>query len=132
MFKAGWLSVVKRAVETIPGNLPFPTPQEFLSVIGDGQWNSVSWIESQLQQRRFEDVNVKIDSKHISLTKKKLLETSMVMFPLVVQRFWTAEQREQNESKVQPALAQYLEDTYGDGVVPMDWIAILSTARKSC
>ncbi|KAJ5604651.1 hypothetical protein N7510_009805 [Penicillium lagena] len=129
----GWVSVMKKAIATMPGNLPFPTAEEFLSTLGDGQWNSVPWIESQLQQRGFTDINVKADTKHIPLTTKEVLDSTMMMFSVITQKFWTAEQREQHEAKVRPALARYLEEQYGeDGVVPMDWVAILSTARKAC
>lgn len=117
----------------MPGNLPFPTAEEFLSALGEGQWNSVPWIESQLQQRGFTDINVKADTKRIQLTTKEMLDSSMVMFTVIAKKFWTAEQREQHEAKVGPAVAQYLDELYGeDGVVPMDWVAILSTARKAC
>ncbi|KAJ5805104.1 hypothetical protein N7474_010991 [Penicillium riverlandense] len=129
----GWVSVMNNAIATMPGNLPFPTAKEFLSTIGDGQWDSVLWIESQLQQRGFTDINVKADTEHIPLTNKEMLESTMMMFPVIAQNFWTAEQREQHQAKVRPALARYLEEQYGeDGVVPMDWTAILSTARKAC
>ncbi|KAJ5105599.1 hypothetical protein NUU61_002946 [Penicillium alfredii] len=127
----GWLSIVKKAVETIPGNLPFPTHQEFLSVMRNGEWHSVSWIESQLKQRGFEDINVQADFKKISLRVTQLVDMTMVMFPMVAKFFWSEKQREEDQSKVRPALTKYLEDIYGkDGDVPMDWTAILSTARK--
>lgn len=124
---------MKKAIATMPGNLPFPTAEEFVNSLGDGQWNSVPWIESQLQQRGFTDINVKADTKHIPLTVEEFLESSMMMFTMIAQKFWTAEQREQHAAKVRPALTRYLEELYGeDGVVPIDWVAILSTARKAC
>ncbi|KAJ5134983.1 hypothetical protein N7526_006348 [Penicillium atrosanguineum] len=129
----GWESIMEKAIKTLPGNLPFPTSEEFLAALGEGQWGSVPWIKSQLQQRGFVDIEVKAVTKRIQLTPKEMLEPCMMMFPLITKRFWSAEQREQHEAKVRPALAQYLEDSYGkDGVVPMDWVAILATARKAC
>lgn len=129
---AGWVPIIRKAIETMPENLPFPTTQEFLSAMGNGEWYSVPWIESELKQRGLEGVNVRIDTKPIALTAKELVETSLIMLPMVLQRWWTVEQREQHEEKVGPAVWKYVEDTYGkDGIVPMDWTAILSTARKS-
>ncbi|KAJ5363696.1 Acetylaranotin bis-thiomethyltransferase [Penicillium cataractarum] len=127
----GWASVMQKAIETIPGNLPFPTPQEFVESLGSGQWNSVSWIELQLKERGFEDINVRPVTKSMSIKVPNLLEMSMIMFAMVSKVFWTEKQREEDTDKVRPALERYLETTYGkEGDVPMEWTAIVSTARK--
>ncbi|KAJ5215723.1 uncharacterized protein N7498_002130 [Penicillium cinerascens] len=127
----GWIPVVHKALETIPGNLPFPTTQEFLSILSHGEWHSVPWIKSQLQQRGFENIIVKADTKAISLVIPEFVEMVMLMFPIGAKSFWTPKQREDSEDKIRPALVKYLEDRYGkDGDVPIEWTAILSTARK--
>lgn len=123
--------VVQKAIEALPENLPFPTTQQFLGALGNGEWNSTSWIESQLTDREFEDIKVKVDTKDISLSVSEFVEMTMVMLPMVAKYFWTEKQREESGDKVRPALVKYLEDKYGkDGEVPMEWTAILSTARK--
>lgn len=56
----------------------------------------------------------------------------MLMFPMISKPFWTEEQREKYGDLVRPALEKYLGDRNGmDGEVPMEWTAILSTARKA-
>ena len=128
---AAWVSVVDKSIQAMPGNLPWPTPQEFLDALGNGEWNSVSWIESQLEHRGFRDIAVNAVTKSTSLLVSEFIESVMMMIPMVAQRFWSEEQREQSGDKFRPALQKYLNDTYGqDGVVPGDWTAIISTARK--
>lgn len=115
----------------MPGNLPFPTSQEFLSILSHGEWHSVPWIKSQLQQRGFENIIVEANTKAISLLIPEFVEMAMMMFPIIAKSFWTHKQREDSEDKVRPALVKYLEDRYGkDGDVPVEWTAILITARK--
>lgn len=120
-----------KALETMPGNLPFPTSEEFLSILSHGKWHSVPWIKSQLQQRGFENIIVEADTKAISLPVPEFVEMSMLMFPMIANSFWTQKQREDSQDKVRPALEKYLEDRYGkDGDVFIEWTAVLSTARK--
>lgn len=127
---AGWVPVVKKAIETMPGNLPWPSSEEFLNSMGNGQWYSANWVESQLSHRDLEDVNVDIVTRTVVLSVVEMVEMVMVMFPMVAKYFWTEEQRNDNEEKVRPALEKYLVDTYKDGEVPLTWTAILATARK--
>lgn len=128
---AGWLVVVQKAVATIREDLPFPTAQEFLNVLGDGEWHSTRWIESQLQKRGFGEICVKAETRDISLSVPDLVEMTAIMLPMVIKFFWTEKQREESSDKVRPALEKYLRELYGEnGEVPMQWTAILSTARK--
>jgi hypothetical protein len=128
---AGWVSVTQKAIETIPGNLPFPTAREFLEALGNGEWYSVPWIESQLQKRGFEDISVRSVTKHMSIKVPNFVEMTMLMFAMVSKVFWTEKQREEDTVKVRPALEKYLESTYGkEGDIPMEWTAIISTARR--
>ena len=131
MMVAGWLSITQNAIETIPGNLPFPTALQFLEALSTGKWHSVPWIESQLQKRGYEDINVRCITKKISIKVPNFVEMTMLMFVMVSKVFWTQKQREENTEKVRPALEKYLVGTYGEaGDIPMEWTAILSTARK--
>ena len=89
------------------------------------------WIESQLKQRGFENIIVKAETRAISLVGPELVEMATMMFPAIAKFFWTEKQREDHEHKVRPALEKYLEERYGKNKdVPMEWTAILSTARK--
>ncbi|KAJ5666303.1 uncharacterized protein N7477_008751 [Penicillium maclennaniae] len=127
----GWITVIQKALETITENLPLLTAEKFLFLSGRGEWNSVSWIKSQLKQRDFENIIVKTDTKAISLPGLEFVEMAMMMLPIVTKFLWTDKQREDHEHKVRPALERYLEEHYGKNAeVPMKWTAILSTARK--
>lgn len=132
MTSAGWLPVAKKAIETMPGNLPWPTPSEFFDALNNGQWHSATWVKTHLDQRDLEDVNVNVITKHISMSVPELVEMTMVMFPMVAQYFWTADQREENHAeKIRQMLQERLVNTHGaDQNVPTVWIAILATARK--
>lgn len=56
---------------------------------------------------------------------------AVIIFPMVTKFFWSEKQREESSEKVRPALEKYLGELYGgNGEVPMEWTAILSTARK--
>lgn len=106
----------KQAVETIPGNLPFPSTEQFLAAMDNGDWHSVPWIESQLQQRGLEDINVTIAATAVSLSVPEFVEMIMLVFPMVARYFWTEKQRQESEDKVRPAVTSYLEGTYGTEV----------------
>lgn len=59
------------------------------------------------------------------------VEMTVIMLPMVTKYFWTEKQREESSEKVRSALEKYLAEQYGEnGDVPMQWTAILSTARK--
>ncbi|KAJ5907606.1 hypothetical protein N7495_000288 [Penicillium taxi] len=127
----GWISIVGNAVKMMPNELPWPTPQEFLHVTQKGEWDSMAWIESQLHQRKFQNIDVRAVSKSISLKVPELSAMTMVMIPLVFQHFWSEKQLEETREDFSGALEKYLTDTYGkEGEVAMEWVAILSTACK--
>ncbi|KAJ5510115.1 hypothetical protein N7453_002218 [Penicillium expansum] len=128
----GWIGVARRAIERMPGNLPFPEAQQLMAVMTEGEWNSKLWIESQLEGRGFQDIDVRPTTIKLTLTCPVFLEMTMLVLPMMMKSFWTEEQREEHKDKVGPALEKYLEDTYQNGNIHTDWVAILSTARKSC
>lgn len=98
----------------------------------DGQWTSVSWIDAQLRDRGFQDVDVKPVTKYISLTVSEFLPMLSKMLPMVANRFWTEEQREQGLPTLVPIVEKYLVDKYGpEGDIGGDWTAIVATGRKA-
>lgn len=125
------MAVAASAVAATTQDVPWPTMEEFFRKVGDGQWESVSWIETQLQDRGFVDIKVNEVSKVISLSVPEMLQVFGMMVPMVAKLFWPEEQRQENLDKVLPALERYLIEIYGaDGNVAEDWTAIVSTARK--
>lgn len=97
----------------------------------DGKWHSVSWIKSQLEQRGCEEVDVRIETANISLHSDVFVDMSLLMLPIVTKHFWSEEQRDEQQDNVRAALEKYVEDNFGGGDVETEWVAILSTARKS-
>ncbi|KAJ5124029.1 uncharacterized protein N7515_007854 [Penicillium bovifimosum] len=127
----GSVSIARGAIESMPGNLPFPEVEKMVSVMTDGHWHSKPWIESQLEERGFQEIDVCVRRDKLTLTPSIFLEMTMLVLPIMVMSFWTEEQRKENADKVRPALERYLEDTFGDDDIETEWVAILSTARKS-
>lgn len=103
-----------------------------MAAMNEGQWYSKPWIESQLEERGFQDINVRPTTVKLTLTCPVFLEMTMLVLPTMMKDFWTKEQQEENKDKVGPALKRYLEETSENGNIHTDWVAILSTARKSC
>jgi hypothetical protein len=84
-----------------------------------------------LRERGFDDIRVRAERRAIQLSVPEFVEMTVIMFPMVTKFFWTETQRKESSEKVRPALEKYLEELYGEnGDVPMQWTAILSTARK--
>ncbi|KAJ5914374.1 hypothetical protein N7504_003257 [Penicillium tannophilum] len=127
----GWLLDAGKAISTISNELPWPTAEEFLGMIGKGQWNSVTWIESQLRDRGYRDIKVNAVTRYNSLPVAEFVEMTMFMLPLLMKCCWSEDMQKENKDKVKPALEKYLAGAYGeDGEVPGKWEAILSTAQK--
>ena len=116
----------------MPGNLPFPESKDILATLSDGEWHSLTWIKSQLEKRGFEDIEVRAETASIALRSSVFVDMSILMLPMMIKSFWSEEQREANEHKIRPALVAYVDENYGsDGEVETDWVAIISTGRKS-
>ncbi|KAJ5970477.1 uncharacterized protein N7479_000395 [Penicillium vulpinum] len=128
----GWMAIARNAIESMPGDLWFPETAKLLAVMSDGKWDSKPWIESQLEERGFQDINVRATTVKQTLTSPVFVDMAMLMIPTMINSFWTEKQREENKDKIRPALEKYMADTYGNGNIDTDWVAILSTARKSC
>ena len=130
--KAGWIPIARKAIESISKDLPFPGSAELLAALSDGEWHSVAWIKSQLEQRGFEDIEVRVETATTSLESSVFVDMTMFMLPVVMKYFWSEEQREKYESEVRTALAKAVEDIFGrDQDTVTEWEAIISTARKS-
>jgi hypothetical protein len=111
--------------------MPFPTTREFLTITGDGEWDSVPWIEAQLKDRGLEDINVHSELRKIAVPSSRFTDITIMMLNMIIKSFWTDKQRQENENKVRPAMEKYVTDTYGEnGVIETKWMAIISTARK--
>jgi hypothetical protein len=116
----------------MPDNLTFPETGELMSIMSDGEWNSIPWIESQLEQRGFKDINVRAETVKLMLKPSLFVEMTMLVLPVMFKSFWNEEQRENLEDKVRAALEKYVADIYGsDGDLETNWMAIISTARKA-
>ncbi|EAL93407.1 conserved hypothetical protein [Aspergillus fumigatus Af293] len=125
-----WIPIMKAAIETIPGNLPFPTQKEFIALHNAG-WDSESYIQSELEKLGFRDVKVIPVPKETSIPIDEFFEVCMMIIPYLLPKFWTEEQRESHEKDVPMVLRQYLQDTYGaNGQVPLEAVALITTGLK--
>ncbi|KAL1862035.1 hypothetical protein Plec18170_000859 [Paecilomyces lecythidis] len=130
--KSGWFSDLRDAIAEIPGNLPFPSQQEFLEAIGKGHWDDETWIAERLQDHGFEDISVRPVEESVTVDNHDDFITMLSsMTPLITSRFWSEEQKQTHEKDIAPVMRAYLERKYGKGQpIKTDWIAILSTAKK--
>ncbi|GAD93840.1 UbiE/COQ5 family methyltransferase, putative [Paecilomyces variotii No. 5] len=130
--KSGWFADLRDAVAEIPGNLPFPSQQEFLEAIGKGHWDDEKWIATCLRDHGFEDISVRPAEESVSVdSHDDFIAMLSSMIPLITSRFWNEEQRQTHEKDIAPVMRAYLERKYGKGqLITTDWIAVLSTAKK--
>ncbi|KAK2836983.1 hypothetical protein FQN49_006527 [Arthroderma sp. PD_2] len=132
--KPGWCDDVNAAIAAMSGNLPQPTPEEFLMSLGNGdEWHNSSWVEAQLQKRGLENIHVSLVSKSMATsTVPEMLPALAPIMAHIPARFWNKAQRGQHGAGFESAVSSYLETKYGvDQPVPMHWIAVVATARKS-
>lgn len=118
----------------MPGNLTQPSSEEFLKSLGNGdEWHNPSWVEAQLRKRGLEDIQVNLVQKTIATSA--LPEMLAALAPIMAHipaKFWNEEQREQHGGGLTSAVSSFLETKYSaDQPIPMDWIAVVATARKS-
>ncbi|KAJ6013872.1 hypothetical protein N7540_008463 [Penicillium herquei] len=129
---AGWVPIVKRAIDLLPGKLPWPTAEDFLKTLGEGKWDSPAWIEDQLKRRGFCDINVTSVTRSNPVSVSDFVDMAMFMVPVVIEYFWSENMRQKNKDQIKPTLEKYIIDTYGEnGEVSGEWLAIVSTARKA-
>ncbi|KAF3403882.1 Glandicoline B O-methyltransferase roqN [Penicillium rolfsii] len=128
--KTEWLRILEAAVQTIPAPLPFPTTKEFMSCMNPG-WDDEAYVRGRLEQAGFVRVYVTTISRKFHTTTADLYKIAAPVIPIIVSKWWTAEQREAHEQKILPALSKHLEATYGDtGLVPQEWTAVFAKGEK--
>lgn len=121
---------MKAAIETMPGNLPFPTHEEFLALHSTG-WDSASCIQSELEKVGFRDVKVTAVPKEKAMPIDEFLEVCKMIMPYLLPKFWTEQQRELHEKDVPMVLQRYLQENYGaSGQIPLESVALITTAVK--
>ncbi|KAF3480388.1 uncharacterized protein GIQ15_05735 [Arthroderma uncinatum] len=131
--KCGWSDDVNAAIATMPGNLPKPTPKEFLMSLGNGdEWHNPDWVEAQLSKRGLKDIQVKLAPKTIATsTLTEILPSLAPIITHIPAKFWNSEQREQHGDNLASAVSSYLEKNYSvDQLIPMNWVAVVATAQK--
>jgi hypothetical protein len=121
---------MKAAIGTMPGNLPFPTQEEFLALHNTG-WDSATYIQSEFEKVGFRDVKVTAVPKEKAMPIDEFLEVCKMIMPFLLPKFWTREQRELHEKDVPMVLQRFLQDNYGaSGQVPLEAVALITTAVK--
>jgi hypothetical protein len=103
-----------------------------MKLMGNGEWDNPAWIETQLRERKFEDVEIKTSAKKIDMgTVEQLMPILDGPLKLIMVRDWTEEQRRKYGTDMLARLQKYMKQKHGDpGEVTKDWVAIIITARK--
>ncbi|KAJ5563149.1 S-adenosyl-L-methionine-dependent methyltransferase [Penicillium sp. DV-2018c] len=128
--KAEWLPVLEAAVRTIPAALPFPTTKEFMSCMNPG-WDDEEYVRGRLEQAGFMHVHTTTISKEFHTSTADLYKIAAPVIPIIVSKWWSAEQRKAHEGEILPALARYMEKAYGEtGLVPQKWTAVFARGEK--
>ncbi|KAM5469143.1 hypothetical protein MauCBS54593_004495 [Microsporum audouinii] len=131
--KTGWNDDINAAIAKVAPGLPQPTSDEFLMSLGNGdEWHNPSWVEAELQKRGLEDIQVNLVQKTMATsTQSEMLPALAPILAHIPARFWSEEQREKHGSGLVSAVSAYLTSRYAtDEPIPMEWIAIVATARK--
>ncbi|KAI9698156.1 MAG: hypothetical protein M1836_004158 [Candelina mexicana] len=127
----GWYPEVAAALATLPGPPPIPSMPEFIRSANGGDWHLGSYISQTLTQHGFVDVKTEtVEHKASISSPAKLCETLGPMVGLITGKFWSEQQREELGPQVMPAVRKFLDEKYGDGILELDWVAIVATARK--
>lgn len=91
-----------------------------------------SYVTQQLSQHGFVDVEVESLPNRSSFTSAaEFCDMLEPMVGVMLNRFWTEEERVRCGEGVVPAVKRFLEEKYGpEGVLEMDWVGIVATGRK--
>lgn len=127
----GWLPDVQAAFATLPDPPMFPDTETFYASMGKGRWYETSFVAQKLTAVGFVDVQVEVVRRN-SQTKDavEFCEVFDTMLHFITERFWSEEERRRCGPLVKGALLEHLKGKYADGVIEMDWAAILATGRK--
>lgn len=131
--QVGWITDVRAAVATLPGPPPFPDDVTMYRSWGVGDWYSIDWIRSHLQESSsFSDIEVAAVGKDLVIeSPATFVDTFSMMIPMLLERFWSEQERKEKAEMVVPALLKYMNEKYGEGEpVKMHWSANVVTARK--
>ncbi|PYI17704.1 UbiE/COQ5 family methyltransferase [Aspergillus violaceofuscus CBS 115571] len=127
---ATWMSLLRTAVTGMSEGLSFPTIEEFLAMHNVG-WDSESFVRSQFEKSGFKEVRVTSVTEQVEVPISEFLQLSRSMLSLVMEKWWTREQRERYQAEAPLAVQRYLEEKFGvDGLVDMELSAIVAVGSK--
>lgn len=116
---------------TLPGSPMFPDTETFHASLGKGRWYEASFVTEKLTALGFVDVKVEVVRRTSQIKNAvEFVEVFPSMAQLIMDRFWSEEEKRRCGSLIKGALLEYLKGKYGDGAIEMDWAAILATGTK--
>jgi len=129
---AGWMKITRSAVQRIPGAPTLPEDKALFTKIASGNaWDEPSWIRSQLEKHSFEDVDSSILTNHMSVAIQEYLQVfTGPMARSIISVFWAQEDVDKYFPQLPAAVEEYLKETYGDGNVEFDMVAVITAAKK--
>ncbi|KAL8935458.1 MAG: hypothetical protein Q9216_005414 [Gyalolechia sp. 2 TL-2023] len=130
-----WIDDVRAAFATLPGPPPFPDNLTVYRSWGKGDWHSIEWIRSHIQQQQrgqFTDIQIEQVAKDLTFdSPATFVDTFSVMVPVIVKKFWSEEDQREKGGMAVPALLEYMNGKYGEGKeMRMHWVANVVTMRK--
>ncbi|KAL2796244.1 S-adenosyl-L-methionine-dependent methyltransferase [Aspergillus keveii] len=128
--EGNWFPITRAAIATLPDKLPYPSQGELNSIYNSG-WDDSSRIAEFLTDAGFADIDVTTGDKKIAMPLNNLAEACLMVNPIILARFWTQEQRDENAHLVPGAVRRYIEELFGkEGPGFLEATAIIAVARK--
>ncbi|KAL9030747.1 MAG: hypothetical protein Q9196_001151 [Gyalolechia fulgens] len=131
--QAAWIDEFRAAFATLPEPPPFPDDVAIYRSWGKGDWHSVDWIRSHLQQDSpFTDIRVEEVGNDLTWDSPAMvMDTFSVMVPAILKMYWSESDRREKGAMAVPTLLRYMDGKYGEGMeVKMHWVANVVTMRK--
>ena len=131
MSEAIWVCTLTAAMASLPGNLPAPSEKEINGLYNLG-WDEESSVQTRFEQAGLSNIQVRTVRKERLFPMDQFVESCTVLIPMIVNTFWTQDQRRQHVSELPLAIRRYAEGKFGmDGLASLEAEAIIATGRKS-
>ncbi|KNG87150.1 UbiE/COQ5 family methyltransferase [Aspergillus nomiae NRRL 13137] len=128
--EAIWVCTLTAAMASLPGSVPAPSEKEIDRLHNVG-WDEESSVRAKFEQAGLSNIQVRTVKKEHLFPMDQFVESCTIIIPMIVNTFWTQDQRDQYESQLPLAIRRYAEGKFGkDGLASLEAEAIIATSRK--
>lgn len=132
----GWYAAAERAVQSLgPGGPKFPNWHDFChadyATTTDTAWEQREYWQPRVEAVGFEDVRVEaVENVTRHGSARELCDEFGASLAVIVQKFWSEEEKARFGPELVPALERALREQFGEGDAALVWRAWVVTARK--